>query len=78
MTTGLTWPVIETTPTVIEDVRGYGAAVVARLKRALDENAPALPDPRHPTCFVVESGQECFYIAPLPTGKVVLLAYWRS
>ncbi len=65
------------TPLVIEDVRGYGAAVVARLRRAVEEHAPARPDPRHPHLFVIETERESFYVAPLPTGKLVLLAHWK-
>ncbi len=61
----------------IEDVRGYGPAVVARRRRALNQHLPARPDPRHPQMFVIETARESFYIAPLPTGKVALLAHWR-
>ncbi len=63
---------------VVEDVRGYGVTVVERLKNALEENCPVQSDPRHPNLFVVDKDGDSFYIAPLPTGKVLLLAYWRS
>lgn len=63
---------------VVEDVRGYGPEVLERLRKALEENCPASPDPRHPDLFVVERDGESFYIAPLPTGKVLLLAFWQS
>lgn len=62
----------------VEDARGYGPAVVARLKRALQQNAPGRPDPRHPQMFVIEAEGESFYISPLPTGKILLLAHWRD
>ncbi len=68
----------ETMPAVIEDVRGYGTAVVERLQLALEKNAPAQPDPAHPHLFVVEMAGESFYVAPLPTGKILLLAHWRN
>ena len=49
-----------------------------RLKQALEQNCPALPDPRHPHLFVLECAGESFYVAPLSTGKVLLLAHWLS
>lgn len=63
---------------VVDDVRGYGAAVAERLKQALEKNCPVQPDPRHPHLFVLEWKGERFYIALLPTGKVLLLARWQS
>ena len=62
---------------MIEDVRGYGAEAVARLRRALETNCPARPDPRHAHLFVIEAPADCFYISPLPSGKVLLLARWK-
>ena len=62
----------------VEDVRGSGPEVVERLKQSLEQNCPALPDPRHPHLFVLECAGESFYIAPLSTGKVLLLARWLS
>ena len=62
---------------LIENPRGYASQVVERLEHALSGNTPAEPDPRHPHMFLLDSGRDHFYIAPLPTGKVVLLAHWR-
>ena len=62
----------------VEDVRGYGPEVVGRLKEALKQNYPAWPDPRHPHLFVLERAGESFYLAPLPTGKILLLSHWLS
>lgn len=63
---------------VVEDVRGYGVAIVERLKKAFEKNCPASPDPRHPNLYVMEREGQSFYIAPLPSGKVLLLAHWQS
>lgn len=65
-------------PIEVDDLRGYGAGVVNRLQRAIDERVPVTPDPRHPNALFLQAGRDNFYIAPLPSGKVVLLAYWRS
>ena len=62
----------------VDDVRGYGPEVVERLKEALEQDCPARPDPGHPHLFVLERAGESFYIAPLPTGKILLLARWPS
>lgn len=67
-----------TAHSVVEDVRGYGVAVVERLRKALEKNCPASPDPCHPNLYVVEREGRSFYIAPLPSGKVLLLAHWQS
>jgi hypothetical protein len=60
----------------VDDVRGYGPEVVERLRGALEQNCPARPDPLHPYLFVLECAGENFYIAPLPTGTILLLARW--
>ncbi len=62
----------------VDDVRGYGPEVVERLRGALEQNCPARPDPCHPYLFVLEWAGESFYIAHLPTGKILLLARWPS
>ncbi len=62
----------------VEDVRGYGFAVVERLREALERHAPLQPDPRHPHLFFLETAEEGFYLAPLPTSKILLLAHWRN
>ena len=69
--------ILTETVIVIENPRGYAPALLARLERALEEHAPARPDPRHPQTFLIDRGGDHFYIAPLPTGKIVLLAHWR-
>lgn len=58
--------------------KGLSGEVIERLKHALEQNAPMWPDPRHPYVFIVETPAECFYIAPLPTGTVLLLARWPT
>lgn len=63
---------------LVEDVRGYGSGVVERLKQALEENAPGRPDPQHPQLFIIDAPGESFYIAPLPSGKILLLARWEN
>lgn len=63
---------------VVEDVRGYGATIVERLRRAFENNCLASQDPRHPNLYVMEREGRSFYIAPLPSGKVLLLAHWQS
>jgi hypothetical protein len=63
---------------VVQDVRGYGPAVVQRLCMALDSNAEVLPDPRHPHALVVEFGAESFYIVPLSAGRMMLLGHWAA
>ncbi len=63
---------------MLDDARGYGPAVLQRLKRALEQHCPAWPDPRHPRMFFVEADQESFYIATLPSGKILLLGNWRG
>lgn len=61
----------------VEDARGYGPKVVERLRSALQDGACVWPDPRHPHLFVVEASSESFYVAPLSSGKVMLLGYWQ-
>ncbi len=62
----------------VEDARGYGESIVARLRRALNHGAVLRPDPRHPQLFFIEWDREWFYVAPLPSGKILLLAHSRG
>ncbi len=61
----------------VEDARGYGPEIVERLRSALQDGACVWPDPRHPHLLVVEGTIESFYVAPLSSGKVMLLGYWQ-
>ena len=62
----------------IDNVRGYGSAVVDRLLQAIEQDTPLRPDPGHPHLFFLEAGRDNFYIAPLCTGTIVLLAHWMA
>jgi len=61
---------------VVEDRRQYGPSVVERLRLALVRPHIYWPDFRHKGVFFLVTPQEMFYIAPLPSGKTVLLARW--
>ncbi len=69
---------VATISVTVEDVRQCGAEVSDRLLAALDSGVAAYPDPRHPHMYILEWGDECFYIAPLSDHKVALLAHWRQ
>ncbi len=60
----------------VQDCRGYGPAVVNRLKGALARREQTFLDPRHRGVLFVVTPGEVFYVAPLPSGKVMLLARW--
>ncbi len=62
----------------IEDVRQCGPEVRERLLAALDAGVVAYPDPRHPHAYIMEWGDETFYIAPLSDHTIALLAHWRE
>lgn len=62
----------------VKDLRGYGPPVVERLKDALEKNAAMWPDARHPRLFFLLTLREGFYIFPLPSGKILLLARWPN
>jgi hypothetical protein len=62
----------------IEDARGFGDHVAMRLRRALNHGAAFRPDPRHPQLFFIEWDHDWFYVAPLPSGKILLLAHNRG
>jgi hypothetical protein len=67
----------------IEDLRGYGATVVDRLRRALAAGVPAVKDRKRPRCYELSLEGESFYVFLLRDArpevrKVLLVARWEN
>ena len=63
----------------IEDLRGYGEAVVDRLRTALAQGVPFIKDRKRTRCYEVRLEGERFYIHVLRgASKVLLVAHWEE
>jgi hypothetical protein len=63
----------------IEDLRGYGEAVVDRLRTALAQGVPFIKDRKRTRCYEVRVERERFYIYVLRgASKVLLIAHWEE
>jgi hypothetical protein len=63
----------------IEDPRNYGPEVVNELRNLLIVGGSAQRDPRRENFYVLENGENSFYIHISPvSGDVMLLARWLS
>lgn len=64
---------------MIEDPRKHSPETVEALRRLLESDAAAQPDPKRPDFFELNNGAMTFYIHISPiSGRVLLLAAWPS
>ncbi len=63
----------------IEDLRNHPTETLMSLRDLLTTGAQAIPDPKRPGFYEVESGSRVYYIYVTPaSGKVLLLATWPN
>lgn len=63
----------------VEDVRGYGPAIVDRLRNVLAAGASFTKDYKRKRFYEVNADDERFYIHVLPGGrKIILLLHWKA
>ena len=73
----MTFELVLTAESKIEDPRGHSLETMRRLRQALTSRVPAVPDARRAGFFEIQADDQVFYVHVSPaTQKITLLATW--